>query len=180
MTNRDESRPFATQASLSELRRTVWTRLHALGVAENSDIGALRDALAAERGRPIELIPVSTGAGPHGLCVEADAADYIAYERDTTPLHQQHIAAHELAHLACGHNSGLTRDQAVQMLAPRVEGQAVRLVLGRTMYSGAEEQEAELFATLFLERVSTAAPLAVSPAAVARFEALLCGREAQA
>ncbi len=169
-----------THRSIAGLRQHWSARLKGLGLDGDSDVDALRSALARERGRPIELVPVTTGAGPHGLLIETDTADYIAFERDTTAVHQRHIVVHELAHLACGHHSGLTRHDLVRLLMPNLKPALVRTVLSRTIFSEAEEREAELFATLFLERASASAPLVVAPAAVARFEALLCGQEALA
>jgi len=178
--DRDSQTSTLEASSLAKLRREWEVRLKSLGLEECPGVDDLRAALAHERGRPIELVPVSTGVGPHGLLVETDTADYIAFERDTTPVHQRHIVVHELAHLSCGHRSGMTRHDLVQLLMPSLEPATFRTVLGRTIFSAIEEREAELFATTFLERASASELLRVSPAAVATFEALLCGREAQA
>ena len=161
---------------LRDLRRQCTSRIRALGLPEAFDLDLLRTELARRRGRPIELIPVSTGLGPRGLWVETDTADYIAYERETSPVHQRHIIAHELAHIACGHRSGLRREDLARLLLPSLGAETVRGVLGRSIFSADEEREAELFASLVLERAPTTEPLSVSEAAVARFEAFLCGQ----
>ncbi|MET8977042.1 ParH-like protein [Streptomyces sp. NPDC004539] len=116
--------------------------------------------LAEDRDRPIELVPVS--ARPHlpcGLLVTTDRADRILYPADTTPLHQQHIQLHEVAHLLCGHHetSGAATS-AVAVLLPHLPPALVRRVLGRTVYTEPQEEEAELVASLILSRAALADP----------------------
>ncbi|WP_327069872.1 ParH-like protein [Kitasatospora sp. NBC_01302] len=106
--------------------------------------------LAEQRGRPIELIPVSGRPNlPCGLLVTTDEADCILYAADTTPLHQQHILLHEAAHLICRHHESAP---ATQTLLPHLNGSLVQRVLGRTVYSEPQEREAELVASLILHR----------------------------
>jgi hypothetical protein len=114
------------------------------------------EAVAAHRGRPIELMPApATTGAPCGLLMTTDRADYILYPVDTTELHQQHILMHELAHLLCGHTGGTEIDAAAtRALMPNLSPELVRRVLGRTVYSEAEEQEAELLASLIAQRVA--------------------------
>ena len=160
---------------LRDLRRQCASRIRALGLPDAFDLDLLRTELARRRGRPIELIPVNTGLGPRGLWAATDTADYVVYERETSPVHQRHIIAHELAHIACGHRSGLSREDLARLLLPSLSGETVRGVLGRSVFSADEEREAELFASLVLERAPATQPLSASEAAVARFEAFLCG-----
>ncbi|MFE0458516.1 ParH-like protein [Kitasatospora sp. NPDC058965] len=116
-------------------------------------------ALAEQRGRPIDLVPV-TGR-PHlpcGLLVTTDTADCIVYAADTTALHQQHILLHEAAHLICGHHeSAPTAATAARTLLPNLSPALVARVLGRTVYSEPQEQEAELLASMILHRAQQAA-----------------------
>lgn len=126
-------------------------------------VGALLAEVAAERGRPIELLPVRARPdAPCGLLVTTDRADYIVYAADTTPLHRQHILLHEVAHLLCGHQNASTPLAAAGALLPRLDPALVRSVLGRTVYGEPQEQEAELVASLILSR---AAGRRVRPAA---------------
>ncbi|MFI9388145.1 hypothetical protein [Kutzneria sp. NPDC052558] len=113
-------------------------------------------AVAEHRGRPIELMPAAAGAGaPCGLLMTTDRADYILYPADTTELHQQHILLHEVAHLLCGHTgSGEIDAAATKALMPNLSPELVRRVLGRTVYTRDEEQEAELLASLIAQRVA--------------------------
>ncbi|MER6523961.1 ParH-like protein [Streptomyces sp. NPDC001508] len=112
--------------------------------------------LARSRGRPIELVPVV--ARPHlpcGLLVTTDRADRILYPADTTPLHQQHIQLHEVAHLLCGHReTSPAAASAAQVLLPHLPASLVQRVLGRTVYTEPQEEEAELVASLILNRAA--------------------------
>ncbi|WP_280669268.1 MULTISPECIES: ParH-like protein [unclassified Kitasatospora] len=107
--------------------------------------------MAEQRGRPIELLPISWKPGiPCGLLVATGSADYIVYASDTSPLHRQHILLHEVAHLLCGHAD--EADTASGELMPHLSADLVRRVLGRTVYSEPQEQEAELLASMIMNR----------------------------
>ncbi|MEU5102390.1 MULTISPECIES: ParH-like protein [unclassified Streptomyces] len=120
------------------------------------DTAAFIGMLAQARGRPIELVPVA--ARPHlpcGLLVTTDRADRILFPADTTPLHQQHIQLHEVAHLLCGHHeTSPAVSSAVEVLLPHLPPSLVQRVLGRTVYSEPQEEEAELVASLILSRAA--------------------------
>ncbi|WP_416972985.1 ParH-like protein [Streptomyces sp. 4F14] len=124
------------------------------------DTGAFIARLAKDRARPIELVPVA--ARPHlpcGLLVTTDHADRILYPADTTPLHQRHIQLHEVAHLLCGHHeTSPAAASAVEVLLPHLPPALVQRVLGRTVYTEPQEEEAELVASLILSRVATPDP----------------------
>ncbi|MFJ5228755.1 ParH-like protein [Kitasatospora sp. NPDC088391] len=151
----------------------LWQRCR--GVAESIPlpepfgITELTRALALRRGRPIELVPLSgPDHSPCGVLISTDRADYIGYPADTTALHQQHIVLHEIGHLLCGHTgnagspgstggagcsegAGLSGTVA-QVLTPGLSEELVRRVLGRSGYTERQEQEAELVASLALQR----------------------------
>ncbi|WP_327674420.1 ParH-like protein [Kitasatospora sp. NBC_00458] len=137
----------------------LWRRCR--GIAESIPlpepfgIAELSESLARLRGRPIELIPLSGPApSPCGVLISTDRADYIGYAVDTTALHQQHIVLHEVGHLLCGHTGGAGLSTAVsRTLAPALSEELVRRVLGRSVYTDRQEQEAELVASLTLHRV---------------------------
>ncbi|KNB52288.1 ParH-like protein [Streptomyces caatingaensis] len=112
------------------------------------DAAALAAAVARRRGRPVELMPTAWRPGlPCGLLISAEQADYIVYVADTPPLHRAHILVHELAHLLCGH-----RGTASGELLPHLPAGLAGRVLGRTVYSAPQEREAELLASLILQR----------------------------
>jgi hypothetical protein len=75
-----------------------------LELPEPFDAEAFIASLARERGRPIDIMPVTAKPNlPCGLVVTTDRADWIVYRADTTAVHRQHILLHEAAHLVCGH-----------------------------------------------------------------------------
>lgn len=135
------------------------------GISVPFDLNAFLDQLEADRGRPIELVPFSATV-PGKLCgiwVGTDRLDVIYHEEATSLLHQDHIILHEIGHMVCNHTgaalSGADQVRSL-LLTDAVRGQ-VETVLGRGAYTAVEEQEAELVATLILER-------ATRPAAAAR------------
>ena len=91
----------------------------------------------------------------YGIWFATDEADYITYERCTSPLHQEHIIAHELAHIVRGHGgfSQVPDRATAARLLPALEPGVVRTVLPRSGYSDRDEQEAEALASLLLARL---------------------------
>lgn len=83
--------------------------------------------------------------------------DFIVYESETSKPHQDHIIAHELAHMVCGHRSGAggtVDDETARLLFPDLAPELVQKILGRGNYSSVEEREAEVTASLILERIN--------------------------
>jgi hypothetical protein len=96
--------------------------------------------------------------------VSTQAADYIFYEASTSPLHQEHIALHEIGHLLWGHQESTGGiDQVLRLLLPSLDPRVVTCMLGRGECSGVAEQQAELVATLIMQRVVQRLPGAVQP-----------------
>jgi hypothetical protein len=172
--------------------RTLWKRARevadAVSLPEPFDAEAFVAGLAAERGRPIELMPVSAPEGaPCGLLMSTERADYILYPANTTALHRRHILLHEVGHLLCGHTGsdagadGVAIDAAAgRQLMPSLSPELVRRVLGRTTYTEVEEREAELVASLLAQRVvrpeEPREPAPGVPDGVRRFDSLFGGR----
>ena len=150
---------------LKRLRQSCEARLRGLDLPVPFDVRAFCDALGARRGRPIRLCPVISRAGPCGLWAAGTRVDYIFYEQATSPLHQEHIILHEASHLLCGHHPGpISEEECSRLLFPDLDAEMVRRVLGRASYSADEEREAELLASLILERVARQALPQVRPA----------------
>ncbi|WP_433652044.1 ImmA/IrrE family metallo-endopeptidase [Micromonospora zamorensis] len=120
------------------------------------DVRTLSQSIARRRDRPIVLtaLPLSA-AGPGGLWLATDSTDYICYEANTSPLHQQHIVLHELGHLLCGHRGAERIDDFARGLAPQLSETTMAIMFSRHRQShpDASEMEAELFAYFVLERV---------------------------
>lgn len=105
-------------------------------------------AVVADRaGRGVRLVPRRMRVGePSGFVERRADADVIYFEQETSGLHQAHIICHELAHLLCGH---LAEPPAVDEGTAHVElstidADMIRLVLGRSHYDDAAEEEAEI------------------------------------
>ncbi|TCO49756.1 hypothetical protein [Actinocrispum wychmicini] len=141
---------------LTALREWCDARLADVFIPNPFDLTVFCERLGARRGRPILLIPMSMGApSPSGMWICGELRDYIVYEQATTPLHQTHIALHEIGHLLCGHESASRLDDShLARLFPTLDPVMVRRVLGRTGYPTDEELEAEMLACLILERAA--------------------------
>jgi len=136
---------------LKSLRKRCEAHLRDFPIPVPFDLHVLIDAIAVRRGRSIELyawqIPLPDMSG---ICIALTSRDRIYYNAQTSPLHQQHIILHELCHLFCGHE-GVAGDELKALLFPDL---AERLFsLRRQKYATIDEQEAELLASLVLERV---------------------------
>lgn len=141
----------------SALRRRCEERLRELDLPVPFDAPAFCAAIAARRGRPLVLEAITTKTGPFGLWVATVDKDYIFYERETSPWHQEHIVLHEACHLLCGHNpTQVDAAQFAQLMLPDLAPDMVRRVLMRSAYPREEEREAELLASLILRRTEGA------------------------
>ena len=127
-----------------------------LDLPTGSGISTLIDRLSHRRNRAIHVIPAELGAGePCGIWLAMDSVDVIVVEADTTPLHQDHIIAHELAHMLCAHSGSMSPEpESMALLFPHLDVERVIEVLGRTAYPTEDEQAAEIIASLILERVT--------------------------
>lgn len=143
----------------SALRRRCEERLRELDLPVPFDARAFCSAIAAQRGRPILLEAITTRAGPFGLWAATPDTDYIFYEFETSAWHQDHIILHEACHLLCGHDPiPVTAEQFARLMLPDLDPEMVRRVLMRSAYSRDDEREAELLASLILERTEGSRP----------------------
>ncbi|MEV3853130.1 hypothetical protein AB0J38_02265 [Streptomyces sp. NPDC050095] len=86
--------------------------------------------------------------------METQWADLIIFQRETTPLHQDHIVLHEVGHILADHQGlPVQADQWKGMLPGLGEG-AIQRVLQRCTYGTQEEREAEMVATIIGEWAS--------------------------
>ncbi|GLZ33950.1 hypothetical protein Lesp02_61380 [Lentzea sp. NBRC 105346] len=143
---------------LRDLRRSCTARLGELDLDHVSSVVTLCEKLSRQRGRPIHLIPAELKSDhPCGMWIALEGVDFIVYEANTSKPHQEHIIAHELAHMICCHRGGAALDEAsARLLFPNLDPRLVQDMLRRTGYSDEQEQEAELLATLLLQQITAA------------------------
>lgn len=143
-----------TRAGFPRARQTLLRRCRelvaGLELPEPFSAEAFVAHLAATRGRPIELVPVSARTRlPCGLLVTMEHTDVIVYFADVAALHREHIILHEAAHLLCGHDTAAPMQTgSAGGLFPSLPDALVQRVLGRTAYNAPQEREAELVASL--------------------------------
>lgn len=133
-------------------RRRCEAVLRQLDLAGGAEIESLRTQVEALQGRPLKLIGVRDRDLPCGMWVRTAETDLVFYAETTTPAHQRHIIAHELAHILLGHSGAELTEQAGGLLFQRIEPATVARVLSRSEYDTGAEREAELLATLLLRR----------------------------
>jgi hypothetical protein len=154
LTDPDESEDIGVvPRSASRLRKRCWAIVRRLPLPEPFSVSALCDSIAADRGRTLYLHPMDRPEGvldmPCGMWVATDVADHVFFEQQTSTFHQEHIILHELGHMICGH----TIDMLDPALVDADNGdEPVQRALFRASYNTEQEQEAELLATLLLER----------------------------
>lgn len=130
-------------------------RLQEIPLPSPFDVELFSEEVATRRGRPIVLRSWSNPNGLLGLYVPGATTDLIMYEQDTSPLHQEHIILHELSHLLCNHQPVVVVDTELAILMlRRLPTSTIRRALRRANYSSADDQEAEVLASLILERAN--------------------------
>jgi hypothetical protein len=118
-----------------------------LDIPTQYDLPEFAARLGRQRSRPLHLCPFTSRAGtPCGLWIGTAEADYVYYERSTTPFHATCIALLEIAHRLLGHHGIATLHDLACWLAPDVDSSLVRIILGRSAYTTPEEQDAETLA----------------------------------
>jgi hypothetical protein len=140
---------------LERLRAQCEERVGALHLPHRCTTRDLRDAVAALRGKPIVLKPLKTLGlldAPCGMRLETAEADLLFYEVGTSPLHQNHILAHEISHIICDHPGTLElTDDAIDAIG--FSPTMVQRMSGRTSYTTEDEREAEVMATVIRQRI---------------------------
>src|SRR3954454_2255721 len=116
------------------LRRLCEQKFRQLRIPDPFDINEFCAILGAERGRPLTLVPIALpGRAPCGMWAVTDDADYIFVQKQTSPLHQALIGLHEVSHLLFAHTSeAAVSAHASRLLAPNLDPEAIRYMLGRT------------------------------------------------
>ncbi|MCX5405714.1 hypothetical protein OHA37_17695 [Streptomyces sp. NBC_00335] len=160
------------------MRRDDWRQLRAryeqvvqhYDVPHPFEVEDLCAAVAAERGRPLTLLPMpadfADGSGICGMWVSMGAADLVYYTPVASRPHQTHIILHELAHILLDHREpSVPHPEMLAQLFPDLDPEMVTRLLGRgrTKATTRQEQEAELLASVMWQRFN-ATPVAVATA----------------
>ncbi|GAA3435434.1 hypothetical protein [Kutzneria kofuensis] len=127
--------------------------------SERFSVDALCRVISAQRGRPLHVhplnVPPSSGLNACGMWIATDVADHVFVEHRTSRFHQEHIILHEIGHMLCEHvTEDLPPALTDALRAGDVDSGLVRQVLARTSYTTGQEKDAELVASLILERVA--------------------------
>ncbi len=128
-----------------------------LGLPVPFDLASFLARVEELRGRPIDLRPFrAPPGGPSGVWIGARHADYVFYDQAATALHRTHIVVHEVAHMLLGHHGiGPAGSDLIQVVAAGPSPELIALILGRSgKYQSPREREAELLASIILERAS--------------------------
>lgn len=147
---------------LKRLRDASRKRLERLDIVipDPFDAQLLCANISRSRGRALRLMPVPEGtpAGmPCGMWAATETADWVWYDASTSPAHQRHIVAHELAHVLCDHSGGMDALMAGR-LSPDLHPSTIRRMIGRTSYTDFQELEAETLASLLTAPAGPAEP----------------------
>jgi hypothetical protein len=151
--------PRTGRIDIKGLQRRCAAQLQMLELPDRFELRSVVERVAELRARPIVLSPVAIRPGPCGLWAALPSRDYVFYESDTSPMHQAHIILHELGHLIWGHRSAYVLDLVLlQSLLPDLDPRMIETVLRRARYETNEEQEAEVLASLALQRLIPGQP----------------------
>lgn len=148
--------------SLAGTRQRCLSQIEALDLPNPASVMATCERVAELRGRPIRILRHKLPAGsPCGLRVATRDTDYLVVQESASPAHQDLILLHELGHVLFDPEEGLPLDEdQLKVLIPQVDPATVTCMLGRSRYTLAREQAAEVFATLLFARTSRWAPRA--------------------
>ncbi|MCG6497030.1 regulator component [Kitasatospora sp. A2-31] len=136
----------------------------------------LVQAVSTLIGRPIIVEPRDMkGNFACGLRERYSDREVISYEITASPLHRIQIIAHELGHILCGHPGSIrladipSDEELTDMTDWSILG-----VSARTSYESKDEQEAELMASLLIQRMyrATVMPAQRPTAADERWNAM--------
>ncbi|MFJ7275465.1 ImmA/IrrE family metallo-endopeptidase [Kitasatospora sp. NPDC098663] len=158
------------------LRDACEDRLGRLDLSHRFGAEELIAAVASLVGRTIACEAVDMrGAFSCGLRKRYADREVIYYEQSASPLHRRQIVAHELGHILWDHTGEI--DLADLMSDEELAGLMDWSVLGvsaRTSYETDAEVEAEMMATLILQRMyrGTVMPAARPSAADERWDAI--------
>lgn len=143
---------------IRRLRAASEQRLRGLDIPRPFVLEAFCQSVAAHRGRPVYLHPLPTPTGPdhpNGLTISTDHDDHLFVEPNTSAWHRDLIGCHELAHLLWGHSGeAVTLTDLLGQMAPDLDRGMVRAMLARRSFSDQQEKQAEMTASIVLDRAN--------------------------
>ena len=141
------------------LQRRYRPQLAGLQIPDPWDIEVFCAKLAAQRGRPLHLLPMPARKGTEKLCglwVPCDEADYVFTKWNTSRWAWEYTVLHECGHMVLGHSPSkeVVVAEWVQEFLPRshFDTDKVTAVLARSRFDSPQELEAETFAGLIERR----------------------------
>jgi hypothetical protein len=155
--------------SAHSLRRQCAQRLAGIDVPRPFRLDAFAESIARHRGRPLTVAPMpglDDEDAPSGTWVATDRHDFVFVDAAASPWHQDLIALHEIGHILWDHPAEADwLDALAGDLLPALGTAAVQRILGRHDYTSRQELQAELLASIVLERAATVPPPATGPGA---------------
>lgn len=142
------------------MRALCEERLESLPLPSPFTLEAMRQVVSADRGKPLHMGPIPDKArapGLFGASLALPDFDLVAYDPAASPLHRDAIVLHEFGHLLLDHEPRI--ELTIEIFAQfggLVGPSAVTIMFGfgRGLYDDEQEQEAETFGNMILERVS--------------------------
>lgn len=125
--------------SQGRLRKRAVELIKKLGLTGSFDAFEFAKRLQEKLGYEIKLQPLLMPPGLFGLWSLIKNCHVILYRANTSWLHQQQIILHECGHICLGHHPGDIK----------------KFLKREAVYSNPQEEEAETFATLLLEKAIT-------------------------
>ncbi|MGA5134958.1 hypothetical protein ACPCTO_34765 [Streptomyces olivoreticuli] len=133
----------------ASIQRASERFVRSLGLPSVTGIRDLLPEVERRTQRAVRLEPAEVEwSAPCGMWVATAEMHYIFYDPRTSIAHQDHIIAHEVAHILKRHR-GRTKAPAetTEGLLTLLDPELIQSVLGRTQYDDVEELEAELVGT---------------------------------
>jgi hypothetical protein len=114
-----------------------------------------RVSLERQRNRLLFLTAVPLVSEPVSLWIATATADYIFYKHGSAPSRQVQLIGHQVAHMLFGHEGTAVRGTAARTLFPDLDPDMVAAAFTLSAYTSAEEQAADIFASLLRIRSQT-------------------------
>ena len=156
--------PASVDPVLDESRAFV----RSLDLPRVTSVRELRGYIEELIGEPIHIAPgkPADGDNPCGMVIKSGGVNYVGYDPDTSPAHQDHIIAHEFGHLLKGHRgSRIDPASAEGIILGDLDEDLWATILGRTNYTEPVEREAEAIGSFLQAHVISSRPAPQSESA---------------